>query len=150
MSEDVKLPFAVKIISILYFVLAIFVIITGLFLYYSKINHSLAPLLGGLGLGIIFVIVGIGLWKGKSWSRYVTIIFCGFLVFYQLLYILILSMALSITNTIPDQVTQSHFIALNIKLILLAIFVILINILIGTYLLFNNKVKKIFTRNTLI
>ena len=130
-----KLPTGVKVISILYYIGAGFSLLFGLlFLVGAGFMGTLAsqiPLLGlfgsGLsvaigiiiiGLGVLAILVGRGLWKGKNWARIVAIIFA----------------ALAVLSGFSSIIKGSYS----------SLFGLAINLLVGGYLLFSNNVKSAF------
>ena len=83
-------PTGVKIISVLYYIGAVFEVIFGILLFVgagalkAKIPFLavIGPFLivGGIiliGLAVLSFFVGRGLWKGQKWSRIVAIIFAA-------------------------------------------------------------------------
>ncbi len=102
------IPVGVKIISVLYFILAFFVILVGLFFIISKsfINeiYRESPELAELGtggfiilgvilvlLGALFIFLGLKLWKRKNWARIVTVVFSILMIIIYLIDILFAS-----------------------------------------------------------
>ena len=87
---DGQVPTGVKIISVLYYIGAVFELLLGIALFFgagalkAKIPFLalLGPFLiiGGIvlvGLAVLSFFVGRGLWKGQKWSRIVAIIFAA-------------------------------------------------------------------------
>jgi hypothetical protein len=134
-SSSSKIPVEVKVISVLYYVLAVLSLIFGiLFLVgagaigeYTQQIPALAVLGTGLFivLGIIVIafavldfFIGRGLWKGKNWARIIAII------------IAILGFISALLSLVDGQ--------------FLSIISLVIHGLIGGYLLFSKEVKKTF------
>lgn len=136
MSDKKSVPAGVKVISVLYYIAMVFGVIVGLLWLISSrsigSNTMQVPILGAIGSsfliigGILFIGLGIfsffiarGLWKAKPWARIVVIIFTA-------LAMLMSSISMiqgSIASNIPNLVIQ---------------------LVIGGYLLFNNSVKQAF------
>ena len=135
-----QIPIGVKIISILYYIGAVIGIIFGLlfifggsFLKAGSFLKSSLGFIGALGsiffivMGIIFVGLGVlgffigrGLWKVKSWARILAIIFAC------------LGVLLAVISMIQGKIVSN-------------IFNLVINLVIGGYLLFSNSVKEAFS-----
>ncbi|PIN91329.1 hypothetical protein COU57_01045 [Candidatus Pacearchaeota archaeon CG10_big_fil_rev_8_21_14_0_10_32_14] len=90
-SSRGEVPVGVKIISVLYYIEAAFLILLGLvFVFGASAASTLlkdSPELAAAGAGIfivlgiililfgaLFIFLGIKLWKGKNWARIVTIV----------------------------------------------------------------------------
>jgi|SRR3989344_149147 len=133
-----SVPTGVKIISVLYYIGAVFGLLFGiLFIVGAGFIGSIAsqiPLIGALGAGlfivggIIMIVFGIlgffigrGLWKGRNWARIVAIIFAC------------LGILIAIISMIQGSIISN-------------IFSLVINGIIGGYLLFSSKVKEAFAR----
>lgn len=140
-----QIPVGVKIISVLYYISAVFGILVGLlFLVGAGMMSSIAdkiPLLGALfavlfvlfvlstnlfiggiilmGLGILGFFVGKGLWKARPWARIVAIIIAA------------LGILMAIISMIPENILNN-------------IFILVIELVIGGYLLFSSSVKEAF------
>ena len=131
-----EVPAGVKIISVLYYIGAGFSLLFGLlFLIGAGFIGTLAskiPLLGLLGsglfivVGIIIILLGVlsifvarGLWKGKNWARIVAVIFA----------------VLGILSGISSIIKGGYS----------SLFGLIINLLIGGYLMFNSSVKSAFS-----
>ena len=125
-------PTGVKIISVLYYIGAVFELIFAVLLFVgsgalkNKVPFLafLGPFLivGGvilLGLAVLSFFVGKGLWKGQKWSRIVAIIFAA------------LGALLSIVGMIQGQIASN-------------IVGLVISAGIGAYLLFSSSVKSVF------
>lgn len=129
-------PTGVKIISIWHYFGGILAILLGIlsFIVAGMIGSESMdiPVLGVLGVGLLIVgglilvafgivilFVGRGLWKGKSWARTVAIIFAGI----GILFSIFAMIAGDISGNLPN---------------------VVINGVIGGYLLFNQKVKDFF------
>ena len=138
MGVNVKtIPTGVKIISILYYIGAVFAAISGILFiigasFISSLLNSI-PLLSALGsslfivVGIVFILLGIlqffiarGLWKGRNWARVLVIIFSVIAILLGI-YVIIQG---SIMNGIINLVFSG---------------------IIGGYLLFSRKVKDAFS-----
>lgn len=136
MSDGQSVPTGVKVIAVLYYIGAVLGIIFGLlFLVGAEAIGSIAsqiPVLGALGAGLFIVggiiliglgvlgfFVGRGLWKARPWARIVAIIFAAL----GILMAIISMIQGSITINIVDLVIQ---------------------LVIGGYLLFSNNVKQAF------
>lgn len=136
MVGERSVPTGVKIISVIYYIGAVFGILLGLLFFvgagYLDSIADQIPLLGAIGsglfviggiifigLGILGFFVGRGLWKARPWARIVVIIFAG------------LGSLMSIISMIQVSIVN-NIIGLVIQLV------------IGGYLLFNNSVKEAF------
>ncbi len=90
-----KVPLGIKVLSIGAYLVAALCLILGLIIfligyslekyasqnqdanYYGNLGTPLLTTLLGIGLffvGIIFIFIGIGLWKGKRWARTLSVI----------------------------------------------------------------------------
>jgi len=136
MSKNV--PTGVKVISILYYIGAVASVLFGILFifgggFFSSLTASI-PTLAFLGsavfivigiflllLGILNFFIGRGLWKGRNWARILVIIF-------SILGILMALMSLIFSGAVAN-----------------FIFSVIINGLIGGYLLFSPKVKNAFS-----
>lgn len=131
-----QVPTGVKIISVLYYIGAGLSILFGLLFLvgagFMGILASQIPLLGLLGsglfvvvgivvigLGVLSIFIGRGLWKGKNWARIVAIIFS----------------VLGILSGLYSIVKGSYSSLLGM----------VINLVIGGYLMFNSAVKSAFS-----
>lgn len=136
MNYEKSVPTGVKIIAVLYYIGAVLGIIFGLlFLVGAGMMSSIAdkiPLLGAfgaglfiiggiimIGLGVLNLFIGIGLWKARSWARTVAIIFA------------VLGILMSIIFMIQGNIAGN-------------IFNLVIQLIIGGYLLFSKNVKEAF------
>lgn len=98
-----KIPIGVKIISILYYIVASFLVLFGLFIIIfsgiivstmisiapdlsSAINSQIIIWIGicTLILGILIFFVGKGLWKLKLWAKITAIMISALMVFYEI------------------------------------------------------------------
>ena len=136
MVDKKQVPTGVKVISVLYYIGAFLGVIFGILsIFGAGMISSVAskiPLIGVMG-SVLFIIVGVillclgilsffvarGLWKAKNWARIVAIIFSC------------LGIVMAIISMISGNVSGN-------------IFNLLIQLVIGGYLLFNNKVKEAF------
>ncbi|MGD9276902.1 MAG: hypothetical protein PVJ67_07055 [Candidatus Pacearchaeota archaeon] len=136
MSDGQSVPTGVKVIAVLYYIGAVLGIIFGLlFLVGAGAIGSIAsqiPVLGALGAGLFIVggiiliglgvlgfFVGRGLWKARPWARIVAIIFA------------VLGILMAIISMIQGSIASN-------------IFNLVIQLVIGGYLLFSNNVKQAF------
>ncbi len=136
MADGQQVPVGVKIISVLYYIGAVLGVIFGiLFLVGAGAIGSIAdqiPLFGALGaalfvvggiiligLGVLGFFIGRGLWKARSWARIVAIIFAA------------LGILLAVVSMVQGEILSN-------------IFGLVINLVIGGYLLFSNSVKEAF------
>jgi hypothetical protein len=136
MSDGQSVPTGVKVIAVLYYIGAVLGIIFGLlFLVGAGMMGSIAnqiPLLGALGaglfvvggiimigLGVLGFFVGRGLWKARPWARIVAIIFAA------------LGILMAVISMIQGSIASN-------------IFNLVIQLVIGGYLLFSNNVKQAF------
>ena len=133
--ENKEVPTGVKIISVLQYIIGSFGIIFGLMYIQDAYQwgfstNDLFGLLGilGLVLGIIMLILGIlrifigrGLWKARRWARIavivITIIEVLFLIYF-------------LTYLLPNPIILIY---------------IMVNLVIGVYLLFGKRVKEAFS-----
>ena len=132
-STGVKVvPTGVKIISVLYYIGAVFEVIFGILLFVGSgalkaqipLLAFLGPFLivGGiilLGLAVLSFFVGRGLWKGKKWARIVAIIFA------------VLGVLLAVLGMVQGQVAGN-------------VVSLVISAAIGGYLWFSSGVKAAF------
>ena len=129
---DGEVPTGVKVISVLYYIGAVFeLIISVLFFVGSGAIKTQVPLLavlgpflivGGiilLGLAVLSFFVGWGLWKAKKWARIVAIIFA------------VLGVLLALIGMVQGQIVSN-------------ILGLVISAGIGAYLLFSSDVKTAF------
>ena len=131
-----EVPTGVKVISVLYYIGAGFGLLFGLlFLVGSGFIGTIASkisLLGVLGpglfivvgiiligLGVLGIFIGRGLWKGKNWARIVAVIFA----------------VLGILSELFSVFKGGYS----------SLFGLLINLIIGGYLLFNSAIKTAFS-----
>jgi len=136
MSDGQSVPTGVKIIAVLYYIGAVLGVIFGLlFLVGAGMMGSIAsqiPLLGALGgalffvlgiiligLGVLGFFVGRGLWKARPWARIVAIIFAA------------LGILMAVISMVQGNIASN-------------IFNLVIQLVIGGYLLFSNRVKEAF------
>ena len=130
---DGQVPTGVKVISVLYYIGAVFELIFGILLFVgsgtlkSKIPFLafLGPFLiiGGIvlvGLAVLSFFVGRGLWKGQKWSRIVAIVFA------------VLGVLLAIVGMVQGQIASN-------------IIGLVISAAAGGYLLFSSDVKAAFS-----
>ena len=130
---DGQVPTGVKIISVLYYIGAVFELLLGIALFFgagalkAKIPFLafLGPFLiiGGIvlvGLAVLSFFVGRGLWKGQKWSRIVAIIFAA------------LGVLLAIVGMIQGNIA-SNIISLGVSAAM------------GGYLMFSGDVKTAFS-----
>jgi hypothetical protein len=131
-GEVSTVPTGVKVISVLYYVGAVFELIIAVLLFVgSGAIKTKVPLLavlgpfliiGGiilLGLAVLSFFVGFGLWKGKKWARIVAIIFA------------VLGVLLALIGMLQGQIVSN-------------ILGLVISAGIGAYLLFSKSVKAAF------
>jgi uncharacterized membrane protein (DUF2068 family) len=135
-----NVPVGAKIISILYYIGAVLLVILGIIMLVGAgmlgtLTQSI-PLLGMLGafgaalfivigiimilMGILFFFVGKGLWKGKNWARWVAIVLA------------IIGIIIAIASMFSPKGIASNIVSL------------IINLIIGGYLLFSKGVKSAF------
>ncbi|GIU68746.1 MAG: hypothetical protein KatS3mg001_596 [Candidatus Pacearchaeota archaeon] len=127
-------PTGVKIIAVLYYIGAVILIVFGLLPLFAIGREAIALTLGiiilpaliMLGLGIFSFFIGRGLWKGRNWARIIAIIVSVLGAITG-----ILGVAIGAILMFPSSLTTS-------------LISIAINVLIGSYLLFNKKVKQAF------
>jgi len=136
MGNGQSVPTGVKVIAVLYYIGAVLGVIFGLlFLVGAGLMGSIAnqiPLLGALGgalfvvggiiligLGVLGFFVGRGLWKAKPWARIVAIIFAA------------LGILMAVISMVQGNIASN-------------IFNLVIQLVIGGYLLFSNSVKEAF------
>ena len=129
---DGEAPTGVKVISVLYYIGAVFELIFAILLFVgSGTIKAKVPLLavlgpflivGGiilLGLAVLSFFVGLGLWKGKKWARIVAIIFAA------------IGVLLALVGMLQGQIVSN-------------ILGLVISAGIGGYLLFSSGVKSAF------
>jgi hypothetical protein len=148
-----EIPVGVKIISVLYHILAALCIISliwGSFFILGaiEINYTLVIPLAVLLLGfaILSFFVGRGLWKGNNWSRIVAIVIAILNIIVTIVMLAVVSyLSRSMTNlSYPNNIQNILEIFDIRKFIPKAIVNIVINGLIAGYLLFSRKVKETF------
>ena len=131
--EGQPVPTGVKIISVLYYIGAVFELIFGVLLFVgSGAIKTKVPLLaflgpfliiGGIvlvGIAVLSFFVGRGLWKGQKWSRIVAVIFSA------------LGVLLAIVGMVQGKIASN-------------IFGLVVSAAIGGYLLFSSDVKSAFS-----
>lgn len=133
--KESKIPIGIKIISILYIIFAIVEFIIAVFLIFGAslfdlILKDIADLLGSrflvligvllLGIGFLTFFSGLGLWKRQKWARIAIIIFS------------VLGLLRSLLSIVKGDYYS-------------AIVGLIINSVIGGYLIFNKKVKSAFS-----
>ena len=129
---DGEVPTVVKVISVLYYIGAVFELIIAVLLFVgSGALKTKVPLLavlgpflivGGiilLGLAVLSFFVGKGLWKGKRWARIAAII------------IAVLGVLLALIGMVQGQIVSN-------------ILGLVISAAVGGYLLFSSDVKTAF------
>lgn len=129
---DGEVPTGIKVISVLYYIGAVFELIFAVLLFVgSGAIKTKVPLLavlgpflivGGiilLGLAVLSFFVGWGLWKAKKWARIVAIIFA------------VIGVLLAIIGMVQGQIVSN-------------ILGLVISAGIGAYLLFSSDVKTAF------
>jgi len=133
-----SVPTGVKVIAVLYYLGAVFEILLGLLFLvgagiigFASKEISLPEVFGvgfflifGIiifGFGILSFFIGKGLLKAKSWARIVVIAFAGIGIF------------TSVISMIQGDIISS-------------IFILVIELVIGGYLLFNSDVKEAFMK----
>ena len=129
---DEQVPTGVKVISILYYIGAVFELIIAVLLFVgSGALKTKVPLLavlgpflivGGIiliGLAVLSFFVGRGLWKGQKWTRIVAIIFA------------VLGVLLALIGMLQGQIVSN-------------ILGLVISAAMGGYLLFSSDVKAAF------
>ena len=132
-----SVPTGVKIISVLYYIGAGFGILFGILFFvgagFLGAVASQIPLLGAfgkslfivvgiilIGLSVLSIFVGRGLWKGKNWARIVAIIFAA------------LGAIMAIVSIVGGSIANG-------------ISSLAVQLLIGGYLLLNSSVKSAFS-----
>lgn len=129
---DGQVPTVVKVISVLYYIGAVFELIIAVLLFVgSGTIKTQVPLLavlgpflivGGiilLGIAVLSFFVGWGLWKAKKWARIVAIIFA------------VLGVLLALIGMVQGQIVSN-------------ILGLVISAGVGAYLLFSSDVKTAF------
>jgi hypothetical protein len=138
-QEQIKeAPIGVKIISIFYYLQVALVVIAGILIVSDFFKNSLIagygssfltlviPIILLIALSVFVFLIAHGLWKGKSWTRIIVIIFSVWELIIGLGLIIGLSGIAIMKN------------------ILTSLAAILINGVIGGYLLFNERVNEFF------
>jgi|TARA_B100001971_G_C17712331_1_gene297089 uncharacterized membrane protein (DUF2068 family) len=133
-TKNKKIPVGIKILSILGFIGASILLLMAILMFLGSagsITNTIPVLallgptilaVGGiilLGFSILEFFIARGLWKGQNWARIVMIVF------------VVLGILGGITAIIQGQIASN-------------IISFAINLLIGWYLIFNEKVKKAF------
>lgn len=147
--REKKVPFAVQLISVLYFVTSILVLISLVILLLASSYLSLLGLktpfssLVQEALLAIFLIISLfvarGLWKGKNWAR-ITAIILSFMGGIGVVISGVSSILSASANKLLPFTTLSLVLDIVIILIGLAI-----ELVIGFYLLLNKRVKEAFS-----
>jgi hypothetical protein len=132
-----EIPTGVKVISILYYLGAVFSAIVGILLIVgagmadsfvsevpviAEIGAGMFVVVGiiMIGLGVLSFFIGKGLWKGRSWARTLVIILCC------------MGVVTALISIAGGDVANN-------------VFNILLNGVVGGYLWFNKRVKKAFS-----
>jgi len=119
LEEKRVVPLGVKIISILYYLWSIWYLIAGVMIVFSSLFFGV---IFNFGLGIFWIFIGRGLWKGRNWARISAIV------------IALIIFVLSIIEFI-----SFRFYFLNIMLLI-------VGVITGVYLWFNKRVKEAFVK----
>lgn len=142
MSDGKSVPTGVKVIAVLYYISAAFGIIFGLafivsILVFSSIENQIPDAIANqvpfftavwvfVAMGILFICLGIlgffvgrGLWRAKPWARITAIILAG------------LGILMAVISMIRGNIISN-------------ILYLVLEFIIGGYLLFNKNVKKVF------
>lgn len=131
-----KVPVGVKVISVLYYIGAVFGVLFGiLFMAGAGLMGTLATQIPGLGLlgsglfvvgglvmigiGVLGFFVGRGLWKAHAWARIVAIVFAA------------LGILMAIISMVQGNIASN-------------LFGLVLNLAIGGYLLLSSDVKAAF------
>lgn len=80
--ENKEVPRGVKITSFLYCLIAILVVVQIVTDLLSPSRFDLLLVLGRLGIVVLTVFIGMGLWNEKRWAKIVTLIFSGLVFTY--------------------------------------------------------------------
>lgn len=130
MDQAKNVPIVAKIIAVLYYIGGVYLILTGILsLVLGGMIGFGIPILSALGFvgGIIVIALGIllfyggrGLYQGKSWARFLAIIVASLVI--------ISSIVVMISGDISGNILS-----------------LIINLAIGSYFLFNIKIKEIFS-----
>ena len=144
-----EVPVGVKVIAVFDLVLAGLDIILGLFSLFmilwlsygfgsgvSWLLWVLIPQVISLGISVLFIFVGIGLWKARNWARITQIVFSVLGLLYGIFSII------SAVTMIVNFGESALFMVMYSLII--GVFVLAINGLIGSYLLFSKSVKEAF------
>ena len=144
---DKEMPTGVKVISVLYYIGAAFSFLFGLLLIVGGVfigailGETLASLsaLGSglfivlgialLGVGVLDIFIGRGLWKGQNWTRIAAIVFAILGVFGGI-------------NSLISGLT--NFQTIGAFSIFVAFVQLAVSLLIGGYLAFAHEVKEAF------
>ena len=131
--EGQHVPTGVKIISVLYYIGAVFELLLGIALFFGagalKTKVPFLAFLGPfliigavilIGIAVLSFFVGRGLWKGQKWSRIVAIAFA------------VLGVLLAIIGMVQGQIASN-------------IIGLVISVAVGGYLLFSGDVKAAFS-----
>jgi len=147
MMADKEMPTGVKVISVLYYIGAAFSFLFGLLLIVGGVfigailGETLASLsaLGSglfivlgialLGVGVLDIFIGRGLWKGQNWTRIAAIVFAILGVFGGI-------------NSLISGLT--NFQTIGAFSIFVAFVQLAVSLLIGGYLAFAHEVKEAF------
>lgn len=141
MIKGKGVPAGVKIISVLFFLSTLYFIYV---IIKEAVTGNAALVFGGPLLfltGILFVFVGLGLWKGQVWARIVAIIVAIILFLLFLVASFIALAAVSISLKIGGAILYVFLYTLLYEAVPLVV-----SAAVAIYLLFNKKVKTVFKK----
>ena len=119
-------PVGIKIIAIINFIITIWYLYT--YFLHFRINYLI--------IALFFTIIGIYLWVGRKWAKFVELFICLIGIFIGFIFSLGGLLASNI-NVLPQNVTFSEI----YLYLVFGILSLIIWIIIGTYLLTNKKAK---------
>jgi hypothetical protein len=148
-SQIKEIPVGVRIISVLYYILAALLLIVFIIVIINidiEIANRLIISVFLLGFSILSFFIGKGLWEGDKWSRVIVIVISILSIIVTIVAIIVISyLSRSMFPLNGGQNIRNIVSVFDIsKFIPKAIISIIINGIIAGYLLFSSKVKKSF------
>lgn len=147
-----EVPVLVKVLAVLYYISAgvaaiglIFIIASSIFVSGRILSLLVSIIFIGGFIALLFFIAR-GLWKGQNWARIMVIIFCILGIISAIGGIITFSIFRNAVSAVGDNLT-SIMAPLQIVQTTMLLVVIMIDMLIAGYLLFNKKVKEAFKKS---
>jgi hypothetical protein len=149
-----EVPVGVKIISVLYYIIAalcVIILVIGSFSFLGGMESPNVSLIFILAIflaggAILCFFLGRGLWRGQNWSRIVAIIIAILNIIVTIVMFMVIStLSIKMTSANIGQNVQNILEIFDIRTFIpKAIITIGINAIIAFYLLFSSKVKEAF------